>query len=154
MKVENGDVVKVSYTGKFENGEVFTTSREDIAREHRIHSSEREYKPLEVKVGVGQVIDGFDKALVGMRQGEEKEVEIPPEEAYGERKTELVRTIPLQVFTQNKITLEPGMRIGTKDGVATITKVDGENVEVDFNHPLASKKLIFDIKIEEIQKTK
>lgn len=154
MKVENGDVVTVNYAGKFENGEVFDTTREDIAREHRIYSGEREYEPLEVKVSAGQVIDGFDKALVGMRQGEEKEVEIPPEEAYGERKMVLIRTIPLQVFTQNKITPEPGMKIGTEDGVATITKVEGESVEVDFNHPLAGKKLIFEIKVEEIQKVK
>lgn len=154
MKVENGDVVKVDYTGKFENGEVFDTTKEDIAKEHRIYSGEREYEPLEVKVGIDQVIDGFDKALVGMRQGEEKEAEIFPEEAYGERKMGLIRTIPLQVFTENKITPKPGMQIGTDDGVATITKVEDENVEVDFNHPLAGKKLIFEIRVEKIRKAK
>ena len=69
MAVKKGDTIKVDYTGTFENGEVFDTSEGK--------------QPLELKAGAGQVIKGFDAAVIGMEVGEEKEVTLQPEEAYG-----------------------------------------------------------------------
>lgn len=75
--------MNVHYIGKYQGGKVFDTSIESEARKAGIFSPARDYKPLQVKLGAGQVIPGFEEALVGMSVNEDKEVSIPPEKAYG-----------------------------------------------------------------------
>lgn len=154
MQVKNGDTVKVSYTGKYEDGEVFDTSDEEKAKDSGVHVSGREYSPLEIKVGAAQVIRGFDQALVGMKEGEKKEVKIPPEEAYGETREDLVQGLPREIFTQSKIKPVEGMRVNTNQGLAKIVDVKKEEVTLDFNHPLAGKTISFEIKVEKIKTAK
>lgn len=79
--VETGDLVKVHYTGKH-GGRVFDTTYEEVAKKVGIHRMGRKYGPVEVLVGAGGVIKGFEEALVGMRLNEEKTVVIPPEKGY------------------------------------------------------------------------
>jgi len=81
--VEKGDTVRIHYTGSFKGGKVFDTSYEDKAKKAGVYSRSREYRPLPVIVGAGQVIKGFEEALIGMKLNEEKEVTIPPEKGYG-----------------------------------------------------------------------
>ena len=81
----NGDTVRVHYVGKFPGGKVFDTSLEKEAIKAGIFNKSRDYKPLEVKLGAGQVIKGFNDAIVGMKAGEEKTVTLPPEKAYGKK---------------------------------------------------------------------
>ncbi len=152
MKVEKNDTVLVNYTGKFENGEIFDTSYEEKAKEAGIFVPGRDYSPLEIKVGAAQVIKGFDDALVGMEVGEEKEIKIGPEDAYGDRRPELVQSLPKELFLQNNITPEEGMRLNTSQGIAEIVKVSGDDVTLDFNHPLAGKTICFEIKVEDLKK--
>lgn len=152
MKVEKNDTVLVNYTGKFEGGEIFDTSYEEKAKEAGIHVPGREYSPLEIKVGAAQVIKGFDNALLGMEVGEEKEIKIGPEDAYGDRRDELVQSLPKELFLQNNITPEEGMRLNTSQGIAEIVKVSGDEVTLDFNHPLAGKTIFFEIKVEDVKK--
>jgi len=141
MVVSKGDSVKVQYEGRLESGEVFDKSSED--------------RPLEFIVGGGQIIPGFDKAVLGMENGEEKEVKIAPEEAYGEKKEELVIDVPKERLPEN---IEPavGMVLQTQDTntgrsqMVTITEIDEDNVKIDFNHPLAGKTLTFKIEVVEI----
>ena len=83
MKVQKGDVVRVHYLGKFQGGKVFDTSMLKEAEKAGLFNPSRDYKPLQVKVGAGQVIPGFEEALIGMNVNEEKEVIIPPAKAYG-----------------------------------------------------------------------
>jgi peptidylprolyl isomerase len=73
----------VHYSGKFPGGQVFDTSIESEAKKHGMFSPARDYKPLQVTLGAGQVIAGFEEALIGMTINEEKEVTLPPEKAYG-----------------------------------------------------------------------
>ncbi|NJE02041.1 peptidylprolyl isomerase [Thermococcus sp. JdF3] len=154
MKIEAGDFVVFHYIGRFENGEVFDTSYEDIARENEIYVEEREYGPLGVNVGVGEIIPGLDEALLGMEIGEKKTVTIPPEKAYGMPNPELVIEVPLTEFTN--IGMEPveGMYVMTDSGIAKIAKVGEESVSLDFNHPLAGKTLVFEVEIVDIEKGK
>jgi FKBP-type peptidyl-prolyl cis-trans isomerase 2 len=93
--VKNGDTVSVDYTGSLENGEVFDTSLESVAREHNLLSPSRKYEPLEFTVGTGSVIEGFEEAVLGMRVGESKTVKIPPEKGYGQVRSELIRISPI-----------------------------------------------------------
>lgn len=152
MYVEKGDLVKLSYIGKLENGEIFDTSIEEIAKENNIYSPERDYGPISVVAGTGQIIEGIDKALLGMKIGEKKTLRIVPEEAFGERVPELVQRIPIEIFKENEIEPKEGMQVNTSYGIARITKIEENEVELDFNHPLAGKTVIFEIEIKDIIK--
>ncbi|MDG6218008.1 MAG: peptidylprolyl isomerase [Candidatus Thermoplasmatota archaeon] len=136
--VQIGDTVQVEYEGRLEDGTVFD-------------SSKNHDQPLEFCVGSGQIIKGFDDAVLGMMQGEEKEVTIAPDEAYGEYKEDLVREIPRNVFPEDQevkagmvfiMNLEGGQQIPVR-----ITNVEEDLVTVDLNPPLAGKTLIFKIKL-------
>ncbi len=143
MTVKNGDKVSVEYEGKFDSGEVFDSSS------HGDHSH-----PLDFIVGENQVIKGFEDAVIGMEEGQEKEIKIKPEEAYGERRDELIRE-----FNRKEIPLkeEPkeGMVLGFnapngQQFPATIAKVTDDKITFDLNHPLAGKQLNFKIKLVKI----
>ncbi len=139
MPVKKGDKVKVEYKGTLDDGKVFDTSEGKA--------------PIEFEVGAKKVIPGFDNAVVGMEKGEEKEVKIKPEEAYGILRPDLVKKIPRTVLPKDQ---EPkqGMMIvmKTKEGVqipARIKEVSAQDITIDLNHPLAGKTLNFKIKVIE-----
>jgi len=148
MAVTEGDTVKVEYVGKHEDGDVFDSSREDVAVEAEIAHPNREYEPLEFEVGAGEVVQGFDEAVVGMEEGEEKEVTVQPEKGYGERSDENVVEYERDDF-RDSLGEEPevGMHIHTEQEHGDITDVDGDSVTVDFNHELAGETLVFEIEV-------
>jgi peptidylprolyl isomerase len=139
-KIKDGDTVKVHYTGKLENGDVFDTSRER--------------EPFEFTVGDKAVIPGFEKGVVGMEVGDTKTIEIPPEEAYGAKQDELVVEVKKSEFPDD-ITPTIGQRLQIKqqDGnpiVVTITGLTEESITLDANHPLAGYTLFFDVEVVDI----
>ncbi|MDE1844697.1 MAG: peptidylprolyl isomerase [Thaumarchaeota archaeon] len=141
MTIKQGDKVKIEYTGTLEDGTIFDSSTE--------HGN-----PLEFEVGSGQVIKGFDDAILGMREGEEKQFSIAPAEAYGEHDPTLVQKVPREIFPPDTelvpgLLFEAGLPTGEKVP-ATITEVQEGIISVDLNHPLAGKKLNFKIKISVI----
>ncbi len=149
-KVESKDTVKFSYTGRFESGVVFDTSDEEIAKDAGIYSDGRPYEPVTVEVGGGTIIRGIDKALIGMGEGEEKEVVVPPEDGYGLEDPNLITKIPIELFQKSNIQPQIGMTIRSSQGTFHITSVTEEEVEANFNNPLAGRILIFNIRVEEI----
>lgn len=153
MKVEAGDYVLFNYVGRFENGEVFDTSIEELAREHGIYVEEREYGPMWARIGVGEIIPGLDEALIGMEKGEKKTVTVPPEKAYGMPNPELIIKVPAEEFTKAGLEPQEGLYVMTDSGIAKILKVEESMVSLDFNHPLAGKTLIFEVEIMEIKKS-
>lgn len=138
--VKSGDNVMVHYNGKLESGEVFDSSEGG--------------EPLSFTVGSGQVIPGFDQALVGMQVGETKDIVIPPDEAYGERIEQLVQTINRNEFQIGGIEPEIGMAIEmhTPQGniPLVITDLSDTTVTLDANHPLAGEPLHFVLTLVEI----
>ena len=94
LTVDIGDTVSVNYIGRFTDNKVFDTSYELIAKENDLYVEGRSYAVLTFKVGAGQMIKGFDDAVVGMALGETKTVTIPPEDAYGASDPEMVIDIP------------------------------------------------------------
>lgn len=139
--VKKGDTIKVDYEGSLEDGTIF-----DASQNHG--------QQLEFEVGSGQLIKGFDEAVVGMKVGQEKKVDIDPENAYGPRNPEMLKEIPREQLPKDQ---EPkvgmGMVIGLPNGSkfpATIAKVSDKTVTLDLNHPLAGKKLTFKIKVAQI----
>ncbi|MBE0522823.1 MAG: FKBP-type peptidyl-prolyl cis-trans isomerase [Methanosarcinales archaeon] len=94
-KVEVGDTVFVNYVGKELNGEIFDTSLEDVAIGAGIQQPDRPYQPLQFLVGAGRLIEGFDSGVLGMKVGEKKTINIPPEEGYGDIDSSKIQVIPL-----------------------------------------------------------
>ncbi|MGD2081874.1 MAG: peptidylprolyl isomerase [Chromatiales bacterium] len=140
MQAKSGDTVKVHYTGILEDGTQFDSS------------SGRE--PLEFTIGSGGIIPGFERAIVGMEQGDSKRVVIPADEAYGDRQDELVQTLPRQdipedISLDNGVVLEAESPNGQRMRL-TVVDVDEENVTLDANHPLAGKDLTFDLELVDI----
>jgi len=136
MPAEQGDTVKVHYTGKLEDGHVFDTSRER--------------DPIQFTVGKGQVIPGIEQAVVGMQPGEEKSATIPAKDAFGERQDELVVQVN-RAELKTDIDLEVGQRFSVKgetgQQIFTIVDLDDTTATVDGNHELAGKDLIFEIEL-------
>ena len=140
-EAKNGDTVKVHYTGTLEDGSVFDSSKER--------------DPLQFTLGKGQLIKGFEEAVIGMSAGETKSVRIPSDEAYGSHREDL-----LLKFNKSDIPpdIEPkgGLVINlvSPDGrnlLATITEISGDSVTLDANHPLAGKDLTFNIDLVEVE---
>lgn len=140
-KAQEGDTVKVHYTGKLDDGSVFDTS------ENR--------EPLEFTLGQGQLIPGFEKAVIGMEEGNKTTVTIPSDEAYGERQTELEVQVSLEELP-SEIEPKVGMQLQLKQNESgqaipvQVTEVTDETVTLDANHPLAGKDLTFDIELVNI----
>ncbi len=149
--VKTGDTVQVDYTGKLENGTVFDTSREDVAKQAGIYISGREYAPLTFVAGTGQMIKGFDEGVIGMKVGDEKTITIPPEEAYGEYDKSKTQAIPIKELNLTE-TPEVGQTLGDMYGNQfKVIAVNDTHVTLDLNHELAGKTLIFDIKLVSIE---
>jgi FKBP-type peptidyl-prolyl cis-trans isomerase 2 len=148
--VEQGDHIAVDYIGRFENGSVFDTSLEQVAVDSGLYSPSRNYKPLNFVAGHGQMIEGFDEAVIGMAVGEEKTVTIPPEKAYGNYSQDRLFQFPLEEFTNANITPEVGAKVPTMLGTCTIVDVAEGNVTLDCNHQLAGETLVFTIQVVSI----
>ncbi|NPV09352.1 MAG: peptidylprolyl isomerase [Anaerolineae bacterium] len=139
-EVRPGDTVRVHYTGKDETGQVFDSSQ---GRE-----------PLQFTVGQRAVIPGFEDAVVGMSPGDRKTVEITAQQAYGERRDDLMLRVDRQQVPPN-LDLKEGDRLQVRMAngqlaPVTVAEVTDEVVVLDANHPLAGKDLTFDIELVEI----
>ena len=137
--IKTGDTVRVDYTGKFENGEVFDTSEKGA--------------PFEFTVGEGRLIQGFEAAVVGMHEGEKKTVNISPDEGYGIRNDDLMFEIPQKNIPDDmELTVGKVIQLTNQSGQkipGVISNIDDAVVTIDANHPLAGKKLVFDIAVVE-----
>jgi len=142
-KVENGMFVSVDYKGSLQNGEVFDTSQGR--------------QPLEIQLGAGQLIKGFEKELLGMALNEKKVFTLQPEDAYGHKDEKLTQSFPRSEVPP-EMNPKVGMTVGlhTPDGrqvPARITHVDDEKLTMDLNHPLAGESLTFEIEVVGISTT-
>ncbi len=145
--------IKITYTGKVKDGVVFDTTNEETAKKEGIFNEQKIYSPLPLITGEGQVIPGLDEKLEKLKIKEKKNIETPPEKAYGTRNPEYVRLISLGAFRKKNINPVPGMVVELDGRPAKIQTVSGGRVRVDFNHELAGKTLVFNVRVEEEAKT-
>ena len=139
-KIETNSTVTVHYTGKLDDGSVFDSSLNE-GRE-----------PLTATLGQGQLIPGFESGLVDMIVGESKTIEIEPSDAYGEVNPELVQEVEKERVPEG-VAVDQMLQANTPMGVMNfrVTEVKDDTVVLDGNHPLAGKKLIFDLEVVGIQ---
>lgn len=135
-KIQTGDTVIVNYTGRLEDGTIFDSSLNE-GRE-----------PLTSTLGQGQLIPGFENGLIDMIVGETKTIEIEPENAYGEYNPEMT-TIVSRGQVPESIQVGETLQGNTPNGpiIVKVVEVTDESVTLDANHPLAGKKLIFDLEV-------
>jgi FKBP-type peptidyl-prolyl cis-trans isomerase 2 len=149
--VKNGDFIKLEMTGTAEEtGDVFETTSEETARARGIHSEERTYGPRLVIVGEGFVLRGLDSRLPGTPFGEEKEIEVPAEEAFGERNPANVQTIPYRVLRSKGVNPSVGAELEIDGRPAVVRSIGAGRVQVDYNHPLAGRKILYRVKVTEL----
>ena len=139
------DIVSVIYTGKLDNGDVFAVIEEK--------------KPMQMIIGNSDIPPTIEEALVKMKIGQRKKIRVSPDEGYGPRRKDLLQTIDNAEMVK-KLNPKPGMVIslkidkdGTEQNVpATVMEVDGTNITVDYNHPLAGHHLTYDLTLMDITK--
>ncbi len=138
--IENGKKVKIHYTGTLDDGTKFDSS---AGRD-----------PLEFEMGAGMVIPGFEKGVVDMEVGDKKSIHIPADEAYGERREDLIMQFERSQLPDG---LEPevgmGLQMQGPQGQpvpVTITEVDEKNITIDANHQLAGQNLNFELELVEV----
>ncbi|WP_339659379.1 peptidylprolyl isomerase [uncultured Polaribacter sp.] len=140
IQVKENNTVKVNYTGKLSDGQIFDTSEGK--------------EPIEFTLGQGQIIPGFEKGLMDMKLKEKKTITIAKEEAYGEINTDLIQEVNKSELPKD-MAPEVGMGLVSKtpDGQEMnlmVIEVKEESIIIDGNHPLAGKDLIFDAEVVEI----
>ena len=139
-EAKKGDRVRVHYTGTLDDGTVFDTS---VDRE-----------PLEFVLGEGQVIPGFEKAVLGLKAGEKTTVTMGPDEAYGPRMEEMVFDVERGKFPEDYVPeMDQQLQIPQEDGsvmVVTVVKFDDKIITLDANHPLAGQNLNFEVELVKI----
>ncbi|MBJ7879234.1 FKBP-type peptidyl-prolyl cis-trans isomerase [Gelidibacter salicanalis] len=140
-QVKKNDTVKVHYTGKLTNGQVFDSSLER--------------EPLEITIGEGKLIPGFENAILDMKVNDKKTVEIAKEEAYGDVQQELFHQVQKEQLPQD-IQPEVGMGLASKGPDGTehqfrVVDIKEDHIVVDGNHPLAGQDLVFDLELVEIK---
>ena len=145
--VKQGDFVKISYAGWVDENLIETTEVA-IAKKEGSYDEKRPYEPVVIVVGEGHVLPGIDKALEEMKVGEKKELDISPQDAFGERSFKLIQLVPLREFKKQNINPMPGMVFEVEGRPAKIQSVSGGRVRVDFNHPLAGKNVHYEVKVE------
>jgi len=137
--VKDGDIIKVHYTGRLKDGDEFDSSRDR--------------DPLVFVVGVGQVVKGFDQAVLGMRVGDKKTITLTPDLAYGQHLEENLLEFSLAGMPHLQ-GFKPGMQLklplqGGRAVSAQVVEVTEDSIRLDANHPLAGKTLVFDLEIVE-----
>ncbi|MGV8141808.1 MAG: FKBP-type peptidyl-prolyl cis-trans isomerase [Candidatus Woesearchaeota archaeon] len=146
--IKVGDFIELDYTAKIKSKDlVFDTTVESDAKKHKIHNTKIKYKPLIVKVGQGQLVKGLDEFIVDKSPGNYT-VEIEPEKAFGKKDAKLLRLISIKEFHKNQIQPMPGLEVELDGYRGIVRTVNGGRVIVDFNHPLSSQDITYDISIK------
>jgi FKBP-type peptidyl-prolyl cis-trans isomerase SlyD len=147
MTINEGDFIKISYTGKLEDGTIFDTTIEEVAKVHNILNPNGRYGGDVIIIGVNQVIAGLEEDIKEQEAGYEGTVTIPPEKAFGVHLSKLVRDLPLRRFEQKP---QEGMMVQFEGKQAKVLKVMGRHARLDFNSPMAGQMITYDYKIEAV----
>lgn len=149
--VKKHDFVEIEYTGRIkEDNTVFDTTQADVARKEGIYGKDNDYSPMVICIGENSILRALDELLIGKETGKEYSFEIRAENAFGRKDVRLLQMIPLSKFRQQNIQPVPGLQLNI-DGVFGIVKtVSGGRCYVDFNHPLAGRDLVYNVKVNRI----
>ncbi|MDG6925225.1 MAG: FKBP-type peptidyl-prolyl cis-trans isomerase [Nitrososphaerota archaeon] len=148
MSFEKGTLLYVNYTAKVKDtGEAIESTVEDEAKKLNIYDPERRYEARLVSVGEDWVLKGLDEEIAKMEAGERKTVELSPEKAWGERDPTLLRMIPVRKFGEKADELRVGDAVEVDNRLGVVRFIGSGRAQVDFNHRLAGKTLVYDVEV-------
>jgi len=148
MSFEKGTLIYVNYTAKVKDtGEAIESTVEEEAKKLNIYDSERRYEPRLVSIGEDWVLKGLDEQISKMDAGERKTVELSPEKAWGDRDPSLLRMIPIRKFGEKAGELTVGDVVEVENRMGVVRFIGSGRAQVDFNHRLAGKTLIYDVEV-------
>jgi len=150
MAIKENDFISVTYTGRIkDNNHIFDTNDIEVAKKNNIYNPKQTYEEEVICVSKGDVVKGLDHSFIG-KEPSEYTIEILPEEGFGKKSTQLFQLIPEKVFREQKIRPMPGLPITINNMPGTVKTVSGGRILVDFNHPLAGKTILYEVKINKI----
>lgn len=145
QKIKNKDFVELEYTGIVkETGMIFDTTDKKLAQENGIHNPNIEYAPAIICVGQNQLIANLDAKLVDKELNKEYEIELGT--AFGMKDAKLLKFVSKATFKKKGVDPQPGMQVQIDNNIGTIRTISGGRILVDFNHPLATKDIIYKVK--------
>jgi peptidylprolyl isomerase len=148
MALEKGTLIFANYTAKVKDtGEAIETTLEDEAKKLNIFEESRRYEPRLVAVGEGWLISGLDAEVSKLDVGEKKTIELPPEKAFGVRDPTQVRMVPLRKFGERENEVQVGDSVEVDNRVGTVRFIGSGRAQVDFNHRLAGKSIVYDFDV-------
>lgn len=146
--LKKGDFVELDYTGRIKDDKlVFDTTIEQIAKDSNIHNPKFRYKPVIICLGEKHLVMGLDNALIGKNPGKHT-IEVNAENAFGKKTPDLLKLLPMKLFTKDNVKPFVGLEVNVDETLGIIRSVSGGRVIVDFNHPLASRDLIYDVDVK------
>jgi FKBP-type peptidyl-prolyl cis-trans isomerase SlyD len=151
MAIQKGDFIKLNYTGRFEDGRVFDTTDEELAKKEDIFNPGGLYGGDVVIVGADHTIEGLDEDFEGKEVGYSGTVVIPPEKAFGPSNPKLVETVSITKLKDRNV--HPGLAVEVEGKKGIVSRVIGRRVTVDFNSPLAGKTVTYEYTIEKALET-
>jgi FKBP-type peptidyl-prolyl cis-trans isomerase SlyD len=146
MAIKKGDFIEINYTGKLSTGEVFDTTEQAVATEAGIFNQQTKYGPAVIVVGEKHVISGLDRNLEGKEKGS-YHFDVPAEDAFGKKSAAKMKLIPAKFFKKDNVRPFPGLQVNIDNEMGIVRSVSGGRIIVDFNHPLASKDVQYDVEI-------
>lgn len=149
MTIKKNDYIEVTYTGKIKGEDiVFDTTDADVAKKNSFDTKVT-YKPVVVCIGKHHLIKGLDDQIIGKTKGKYT-FQVKDVDAFGKKDPKLLKLMPIKLFHQEKVRPFPGLEVNIDNQLGIVKNVSGGRVIVDFNHPLASKDLEYDIEIKRI----
>ncbi len=157
--MKDGDFIRLDFDVYVkETDQLIDTTHEEVAKEHEAHSEGAQYKPIPIIIGVGHVVKGLDNDLLNAKVGEDREIEVPPEDAFGPRDPKLVEVMPmnkiisLPEFRKGDRYPQEGMDIRINNRIGIISRIFAGRVRVDFNKRYAGRTVVYKYAVKELIK--
>lgn len=142
-------MISIRFTGKeLFNNTIFDTTEESVAKENKIFDQNKKYSPLTIITGEKEMLPIVEKEIEEMKEGEERTIKLLAKDAFGERKNNLIRVVPLKNFVEQKINPFPGLIVRIGNAFGKVQSVGSGRVRIDFNHPLAGRDVEYKVKLE------
>src|SRR3989344_1237720 len=145
--IEKHDFIELNYTGRLTDGTVFDTTEKTVAEQNNLPTQGMIFASQIICIGENQVLPGLDKELVGKEVGQEYEITLSAEQAFGKRDIKKMKIVPMSTFIEHKVQPQPGLQIDVDGERGIVARVSGGRIIVNFNHPLAGKEVMYSFKI-------
>ncbi len=151
VKTKEHDFIEVDYTGKIkETNQIFDLTNEEQAKKENLYNPKATYGPRIICLGESQILKSLDKFLIDKEVGKQYIIELKPEEGFGKKDPKMVKIVTVDTLKKQNINPFPGLQINASGLIATIRSVNSGRATIDFNHPLAGKNLVYEIKINKL----